>query len=599
MMTSGGRGHYGGGPPRDSGMPPHTNNRMMSNKQPQGFGGPSNYGGYGPPPPKQGFGPLATNGRSEMAPNGFRDQHTVAPPLELKLIFNRDEVAYLFGFDGVLVAQLRQQTGANINVTTGECFEYVSSIAGSLEIISKAFSLVCRKLWDFWTTVVNPGQQQQPLVIKLAVPASQCGSIIGVQGVKIKEIREMTGANIQVSQESLPDSTERCVEIIGTGDTCLQCVYHICNVFQEVPARHDNIPYVPKSRVGGGGGGGIDRMLDQVWKPVFLCGDKAYIIDGTKARPAPPELLRHELSKTPLGSQVADTLANQQGLGSGSMTPDHMNPLALMAAISNSHRNVGSVNRPRTSREMSVNCEMIGRLLRQSGGAKLEEIQRMSGAQIHVAGEEEASPAGDVIVTVTGTEESVLLAQFLVQSNIDLAMKEMREQGGGYGNQQQMMYNQNDRFGGPQGPVDGGGGGGFHPFDQGEDQGGYDRKRRWGGAAVGGGNQNYQQQQSFRGKNFQQNNRFQNDNRGGGFQGDRGGYQGDHGGFQGDRGGFQGDRGGFQGDRGGFQGDRGGFQGDHGGGFQGDRGGFQGDRGGGGYRGGPPRGGRGMRGPRR
>jgi hypothetical protein len=32
-----------------------------------------------------------------------------APPLELKLIFNRDEVAFLFGFDGVLVAQLCQQ----------------------------------------------------------------------------------------------------------------------------------------------------------------------------------------------------------------------------------------------------------------------------------------------------------------------------------------------------------------------------------------------------------------------------------------------------------------------------------------------------------
>jgi hypothetical protein len=542
MMASGGRGHYSGGP-REGGMPPHTNNRMMNNKQQQGFGGPPNYGGYGPPAPKQGFGPIATNGRNEMNSNGFRDQHIAVPPLELKLIFNRDEVAYLFGFDGVLVAQLRQQTGANINVTTGECFEYVCSIAGSLEIISKAFSLVCRKLWDFWTTVVNPGQQQQPLAIKLAVPASQCGSIIGVQGVKIKEIREMTGANVQVSQESLPDSTERCVEIIGTGDTCLQCVYHICNVLQEVPARHDNIPYIPKSRMGGGGG--VDHMLDQVWKPVFLCGDKAYIIDGNKARPAPPELLRHELSKTPLGSQVADTLAAQQGSGSGSMTPDHMNPLALMAAISNSHRNMGSVNRPRTSREMSVNCEMIGQLLRQSGGAKLEEIQRMSGAQIHVAGEEEASPAGDVIVTVTGTEESVLLAQFLVQSNIDLAMKEMREQGGGFGNQQQMMYNQNDRFGGPQ--VDGGG---FHPFDQSEDQG-FDRKRRWGGAGAGG-NQNYQQQQSFRGKNFQQNNRFQNDNRG--FQGDRGGFQGDRGGFQGDRGGFQGERGGFQGDRGGYRG---------------------------------------------
>ena len=31
-------------------------------------------------------------------------------------------------------------------------------------------------------------------------------------------------------------------------------------------------------------------------------------------------------------------------------------------------------------------------------------------------------------VTVTGTEEAILLAQFLIQSNIDLTMKDMRDQ---------------------------------------------------------------------------------------------------------------------------------------------------------------------------
>ncbi len=138
-------------------------------------------------------------------------------------------------------------------------------------------------------------------------------------------------------------------------------------------------------------------MVDS-WRPVFLCGDKAYIIEGTVARPAPPELLRRELSKTPLGGHVAETLATQ-GMGGNKMTPDHMNPLALMAAISNSHRNAGGPNRARTSREMCVNSDMMRRLLRQSGGAKLEEIQRMSGAQIHVAGDEEVSPAGDIMVT--------------------------------------------------------------------------------------------------------------------------------------------------------------------------------------------------------
>ena len=34
--------------------------------------------------------------------------------------------------------------------------------------------------------------------LKLIVPASQCGSLIGKGGSKIKEIRELSGANVQV-----------------------------------------------------------------------------------------------------------------------------------------------------------------------------------------------------------------------------------------------------------------------------------------------------------------------------------------------------------------------------------------------------------------
>ena len=40
-----------------------------------------------------------------------------------------------------------------------------------------------------------------------SLPACLC------QGAKIKEIRDLTGAQINVSQESLPDSNERTVEV--------------------------------------------------------------------------------------------------------------------------------------------------------------------------------------------------------------------------------------------------------------------------------------------------------------------------------------------------------------------------------------------------
>ena len=123
----------------------------------------------------------------------------------------------------------------------------------------------------------------------------------------------------QVSQESLPDSTEREVEIKGNGEACLQSTYHICVVMQETPLRGEVIPYIPSNmntRNNGFNRSGTSQGLhnapmDNNWRPVFLCGDKAYVIEGNVARPAPPELLRHELAKTPLGGDVAESLAQR------------------------------------------------------------------------------------------------------------------------------------------------------------------------------------------------------------------------------------------------------------------------------------------------
>ena len=73
-----------------------------------------------------------------------------------------------------------------------------------------------------------------PITFRLIVPASQCGSLIGKGGSKIKEIREVTGASIQVASEMLPNSTERAVTISGSSDAITQCIYHICSVMTEV-----------------------------------------------------------------------------------------------------------------------------------------------------------------------------------------------------------------------------------------------------------------------------------------------------------------------------------------------------------------------------
>ena len=72
------------------------------------------------------------------------------------------------------------------------------------------------------------------ITIKLVVPASQCGSLIGKGGAKIKEIRESSGCSVQVASEMLPNSTERAVTLSGTAEAVTQCIYLICSVMLEV-----------------------------------------------------------------------------------------------------------------------------------------------------------------------------------------------------------------------------------------------------------------------------------------------------------------------------------------------------------------------------
>ena len=72
-------------------------------------------------------------------------------------------------------------------------------------------------------------------------------------------------------------------------------------------------------------------------------------------------------------------------------------------------------------------------------------LRRISGAHVHVDEDGPPDAKGEKLVTLSGTKESILLAQFLVQSNVDMAAK---DGGGGGGNSE----GNNQGPGGPGGP---------------------------------------------------------------------------------------------------------------------------------------------------
>uniref|UniRef100_A0A3P9LPN9 Zgc:110045 n=1 Tax=Oryzias latipes TaxID=8090 RepID=A0A3P9LPN9_ORYLA len=154
----------------------------------------------------------------------------------------------MHGKKGETVKKMREESGARINISEGSTPERIVTITGPTEGIFRAFSMIAQKFEEDITAAMTNSNvtSKPPVTLRLVFPGSQCGSLIGKGGSKIKEIRETTGAQVQVAGDMLPDSTERAVTISGTPQAITQCVRHICSVMLESPPKGATIPYRPK-----------------------------------------------------------------------------------------------------------------------------------------------------------------------------------------------------------------------------------------------------------------------------------------------------------------------------------------------------------------
>ncbi|KAG7190637.1 hypothetical protein KM043_006719 [Ampulex compressa] len=340
--------------------------------------------------------------------------------LTIRLIMQGKEVGSIIGKKGEIVKRFREESGAKINISDGSCPERIVTVTGPTNSIFKAFTLICKK-FEEWCSQFHDiqgggaggggGVPRPPITLRLIVPASQCGSLIGKGGSKIKEIREVTGASIQVASEMLPNSTERAVTISGTSEAITQCIYHICCVMLESPPKGATIPYRPKPQVGG---------------PVILAGGQAYTIQGNYAVPAHSDM--GKLGSNPLAGLAA------LGLG-GLATPANtggLNPAAL-AALAGSQLRTSNTNRQQPAannqtHEMTVPNELIGCIIGK-GGTKIAEIRQISGAMIRISNcEEREGGATDRTITITGNPDAVALAQYLINMSVELQKANLEAQ---------------------------------------------------------------------------------------------------------------------------------------------------------------------------
>ncbi|XP_065214221.1 poly(rC)-binding protein 3-like isoform X3 [Planococcus citri] len=321
-------------------------------------------------------------------------------PVTIKILMQGKEVGSIIGKKGEIIKRFREESGAKINISDGTCPERIVAITGTTQVIYKAFSLICSKVEEFQDIQnqnKNNGQRASSIVIKLIIPASQCGSLIGKGGSKIKEIRGSSGASIQVSSDLLPNSTERAVTMTGTKDSVIQCLYHICCVMLESPPKGPNIPYRPKPHLG---------------TPVILTGNQAYPLPGITTSPADIGKLGN-----PLANLAALSISGFSPAAAASFNPAAIAALAASQLQNNSSRNSGLQQR---TCEMTVRNDLIGCIIGK-GGNKIAEIRQISGALIRISNcdDRNSNENVDRTITITGNSESVAVAQYLINMSLE------------------------------------------------------------------------------------------------------------------------------------------------------------------------------------
>ncbi|KAL3085855.1 hypothetical protein niasHT_039019 [Heterodera trifolii] len=257
------------------------------------------------------LGASSSNGTIEHAENGGNGQQPMTVILTVRMLMQGKEVGSIIGKRGDYVRQIREQSGAKVNISDGSCPERIVTISGSSSSINKAFAMVAQKFEEDMQAQQNATGQKPPITLRLLVPASQCGSLIGKGGAKIREIRDKTGASLQVASEMLSNSTEKPVTISGTSEALIGCMREVCQILLDAPAKGPTIQYKP---------------INQAYNPLAVANSAAAIAAAAAAVTAAQQ--QHKTMPCGIGTTAVPSAGTAAAAQFAALLP-HANPSLL------------------------------------------------------------------------------------------------------------------------------------------------------------------------------------------------------------------------------------------------------------------------------
>ncbi|CAE1300055.1 HNRNPK [Acanthosepion pharaonis] len=398
------------------------------------------------------------------------------PRIELRILLQSKNAGAIIGKSGSNIKRLREDFKASVTVPDCTGPERILTIGADIDTALECLMDIIPSLEDY----KQFSDSDFDCEMRVLVHQSQAGCIIGRAGFKIKELREKTGANIKVYSTCCPQSTDRVVAISGRPVVVTDCIRNIYKLLEMAPPKGVNQPYDPHNydeyyahdyggyTIAEGGRGKLPRGappppprggVSPLMSPQMRgrgtsggMGDMGRGGSGSMSRGGLPSLTG---GRNNMGAALP---YGNGGLG-GNGGRDDGNLPALGGMRGAMNGNMGArggrggdnrfVNPGRggsgqgfyggqqnfaqdsmggmgqqgmmfgmeqtTTTQVTIPKDLAGAIIGR-GGNRITEVRRQSGAQVVI---DEALPgSNDRIITITGTQEQIDAAQFLLQNSV-------------------------------------------------------------------------------------------------------------------------------------------------------------------------------------
>eukprot|EP00929_Paragymnodinium_shiwhaense_P016305 TRINITY_DN12457_c0_g2_i1.p1 TRINITY_DN12457_c0_g2~~TRINITY_DN12457_c0_g2_i1.p1 ORF type:complete len:717 (+),score=195.28 TRINITY_DN12457_c0_g2_i1:110-2260(+) len=158
-------------------------------------------------------------------------------PVPWRALLPLDAVPAVCGNANTLIKEIVDRTGACVDIsgegeTPATLSDKICTVSGAVEQKEAA----CRRIVDVLRGVQEVADQE-PGVFVVIVPASSVPAVIGTKGSQIKEIIELSGAEISVGKEPIQGMSDQPIGITGTGGQVVSAVSKINAILQDLADR--------------------------------------------------------------------------------------------------------------------------------------------------------------------------------------------------------------------------------------------------------------------------------------------------------------------------------------------------------------------------